>query len=40
MVRQDVAEIRALIARHKRWDVIFGLIGGLYLTITNRRNRA
>ena len=33
MVRQDVAEIRALIARHKRWDVIFGLIGILCLAI-------
>ena len=33
MARQDVAEIRALIARHKRWDVIFGLIGILCLAI-------
>ena len=33
MERQDVAEIRALIARHKRWDVIFGLIGILCLAI-------
>lgn len=33
MARQDVAEIRALIARHKRWDVIFGLVGILCLAI-------
>lgn len=33
MIRQDVAEIRALIARHKRWDVIFGLIGLLCLAV-------
>ncbi|MDT3736695.1 MAG: phosphate ABC transporter permease PstA [Denitratisoma sp.] len=33
MARQDVAEIRALIARHKRWDVIFGLIGIVCLAI-------
>ena len=33
MMRQDVAELRALIARHKRWDVIFGLIGILCLAI-------
>ncbi|CAG0968533.1 Phosphate transport system permease protein PstA [Burkholderiales bacterium] len=33
MIRQDVAEIRTLIARHKRWDVIFGLIGLLCLAI-------
>ncbi len=33
MARQDLAEIRALIARHKRWDVIFGLIGILCLAV-------
>jgi phosphate transport system permease protein len=33
MARQDVAEIRALIARHKRWDVIFGVIGILCLAV-------
>ena len=33
MQRQDLAEIRALIARHKRWDVIFGLIGIICLAI-------
>ena len=27
MLRQDVSEIRALIARHKRWDVVFALCG-------------
>jgi phosphate transport system permease protein len=32
-MRQDVAELRALIARHKRWDVIFGLIGIICLAI-------
>jgi len=33
MVRQDVAEIRALIARHKRWDVVFGVVGLLCLSV-------
>ena len=33
MALQTAAEIRALIARHKRWDVIFGLIGILCLAI-------
>jgi phosphate transport system permease protein len=27
MLKQDVEEIRTLIARHKRWDVIFALCG-------------
>ena len=27
MIKQDVSEIRALIARHKRWDLIFALCG-------------
>jgi hypothetical protein len=27
MLKQDVKEIRTLIARHKRWDVIFALCG-------------
>ncbi len=31
--RQDLAEIRALIASHKRWDVIFGIIGLLCLAL-------
>ena len=31
--RQDIAEIREMIARHKRWDVIFGLVGLLCLAI-------
>lgn len=31
--RQDIAEIRGMIARHKRWDVIFGLVGLLCLAI-------
>jgi phosphate transport system permease protein len=33
MALQTAAEIRALIARHKRWDVIFGIIGILCLAI-------
>ncbi|PWB40307.1 MAG: phosphate ABC transporter, permease protein PstA [Rhodocyclales bacterium] len=33
MALQTAAEIRALIARHKRWDVIFGVIGILCLSI-------
>jgi phosphate transport system permease protein len=33
MALQSAAEIRALIARHKRWDVIFGVIGILCLSI-------
>jgi phosphate transport system permease protein len=33
MALQTAAEIRALIARHKRWDVIFGVIGILCLAI-------
>jgi phosphate transport system permease protein len=33
MAIQDAAEIRALIARHKRWDVIFGVIGILCLAV-------
>ncbi len=33
MALQSAAEIRALIARHKRWDVIFGVIGILCLAI-------
>ena len=27
MLKQDIGEIRALIVRHKRWDMIFALIG-------------
>lgn len=27
MLKQDIGEIRALIVRHKRWDLIFALIG-------------
>jgi phosphate transport system permease protein len=33
MMRQDAAELRALIARHKRWDVIFGVVGLLALSV-------
>ena len=33
MALQTAAEIRELIARHKRWDVIFGVIGILCLSI-------
>lgn len=33
MALQSAAEIRALIARHKRWDVIFGVVGLLCLSI-------
>jgi len=33
MIKQDVAEIRALIVRHKRWDVIFGIVGLVCLGI-------
>ncbi|GMU48618.1 MAG: phosphate transport system permease protein PstA [Candidatus Desulfobacillus denitrificans] len=33
MMRQDAAELRALIARHKRWDVIFGVVGLLCLAV-------
>ena len=33
MPRQDTAELRALIARHKRWDVIFGVVGLLCLAV-------
>lgn len=33
MALQTADEIRALIARHKRWDVIFGVIGILCLAI-------
>ncbi|MEI7967510.1 MAG: phosphate ABC transporter permease PstA [Betaproteobacteria bacterium] len=33
MLRQDVSEIRALIARHKRWDVVFALCGLLALMV-------
>jgi phosphate transport system permease protein len=33
MALQSAAEIRALIARHKRWDVIFGIIGLLCLAV-------
>jgi phosphate transport system permease protein len=32
-VRQDIAEIREMIARHKRWDVLFGVIGILCLAV-------
>jgi phosphate transport system permease protein len=31
--RQDIAEIREMIARHKRWDVLFGVIGILCLAV-------
>lgn len=33
MVRQDLAEIRTLIARHRRWDIVFGIIGLLCLAV-------
>ena len=33
MMRQDAAELRALIARHKRWDVVFGVVGLLCLAV-------
>ena len=33
MALQSAAEIRALIARHKRWDIIFGVVGLLCLSI-------
>lgn len=33
MMRQDAAELRALIARRKRWDVIFGVVGILCLAV-------
>ena len=33
MARQDLAQIRALIARHKRWDIIFGIIGVVCLAV-------
>ena len=33
MALQTAAEIRTLIARHKRWDVIFGLVGIVCLAI-------
>ncbi len=33
MALQSAAELRALIARHKRWDVIFGVVGLLCLSI-------
>ena len=33
MALQSAAEIRALIARHKRWDIIFGIIGILCLAV-------
>ncbi|GIK24907.1 MAG: phosphate ABC transporter permease PstA [Rhodocyclaceae bacterium] len=33
MALQSAAEIRALIVRHKRWDVIFGVVGLLCLSI-------
>ena len=33
MADMTVAEIRALIARHKRWDLIFALIGVLALMV-------
>ncbi len=33
MLRQDAAELRALIARHKRWDVVFGVVGLLCLSV-------
>jgi len=31
--RKDIAEIRALIARHKRWDVVFGIVGLFCLAV-------
>lgn len=33
MMRQDAAELRTLIARHKRWDVVFGVVGLLCLSV-------
>jgi phosphate transport system permease protein len=33
MALQSAAELRALIVRHKRWDVIFGIVGLLCLSI-------
>ena len=33
MALQSAAELRALIARHKRWDVVFGVVGLLCLSI-------
>jgi len=33
MARLDVTQIRALIVRHKRWDIIFGVVGIVCLAI-------
>ena len=33
MALQSAAEIRALIARYKRWDVVFGVVGLLALAV-------
>jgi len=33
MALQSAAEIRALIAQHKRWDIVFGVIGSVCLAI-------
>ena len=33
MLHQPVQEVRALIVRHKRWDLIFSLIGLLALMV-------
>ena len=33
MALQSAAEIRALIANHKRWDIVFGVIGIVCLAI-------
>jgi phosphate transport system permease protein len=33
MLKQDLSEIRSLIARHKRWDLIFALCGLLALMV-------
>jgi phosphate transport system permease protein len=33
MNQQDIQAIRAIITRHKRWDMLFGLLGVLALMI-------
>ena len=33
MDRNDLQQIRSIIAKHKRWDLIFALIGVLSLSI-------
>ena len=33
MTPQDIQAIRSLIAKHKRWDIFFGLLGLLSLMV-------